>query len=98
MLIIDTKLHLTICRNVEGHLAGPPLGAKATQYYDSELVWRLVGTLAQRVIVFIHDSATRSVSLDSLAEVAEWQTRRSQKPLGINARVGSNPTFGTNLS
>ena len=29
------------------------------------------------------------------AEVAEWQTRRSQKPLGKNARVGSNPTFGT---
>ncbi len=29
------------------------------------------------------------------AEVAEWQTRRSQKPLGINPRVGSSPTFGT---
>ena len=28
------------------------------------------------------------------AEVAEWQTRRSQKPLGL-ARVGSTPTFGT---
>ena len=30
------------------------------------------------------------------AEVAKWQTRRSQKPLGITARVGSSPTFGTN--
>ena len=29
------------------------------------------------------------------AEVAERQTRRSQKPLGLTARVGSNPTFGT---
>ena len=29
------------------------------------------------------------------AEVAEWQTRRSQKPLGFTARVGSTPTFGT---
>ena len=29
------------------------------------------------------------------AEVAEWQTRRSQKPLGGNAHVGSTPTFGT---
>ena len=29
------------------------------------------------------------------AEVAEWQTRRSQKPLGFTARVGSSPTFGT---
>jgi hypothetical protein len=29
------------------------------------------------------------------AEVAKWQTRRSQKPLGITARVGSSPTFGT---
>jgi hypothetical protein len=27
--------------------------------------------------------------------VAEWQTRRSQKPLGGNPRVGSTPTFGT---
>ena len=31
------------------------------------------------------------------AEVAEWQTRRSQKPLGGNAHVGSTPTFGTNF-
>src|SRR4029079_13253791 len=29
------------------------------------------------------------------AEVAEWQTRRSQKPLGRKAHVGSTPTFGT---
>ena len=29
------------------------------------------------------------------AEVAEWQTRRSQKPLTSDGRVGSNPTFGT---
>ncbi len=34
-------------------------------------------------------------NLDCRAEVAEWQTRRSQKPLGINPRVGSSPTFGT---
>ena len=32
------------------------------------------------------------------AEVAEWQTRRSQKPLGRKAHVGSTPTFGTNLN
>ena len=31
------------------------------------------------------------------AEVAEWQTRRSQKPLGRKAHVGSTPTFGTTL-
>ena len=27
--------------------------------------------------------------------MAEWQTRRSQKPLGRKAHVGSTPTFGT---
>jgi hypothetical protein len=27
--------------------------------------------------------------------VAEWQTRRSQKPLRGNSRAGSNPAFGT---
>ena len=32
------------------------------------------------------------------AEVAEWQTRRSQKPLGVKSRVGSNPTFGIPLT
>src|SRR5689334_10962015 len=30
------------------------------------------------------------------AEVAEWQTRRSQKPLTFTGHVGSTPTFGTN--
>jgi hypothetical protein len=34
---------------------------------------------------------------DSCAEVAEWQTRRSQKPLRGNSRAGSNPAFGTNI-
>ena len=28
------------------------------------------------------------------AEVAEWQTRQSQKLLEGNLRVGSSPTFG----
>ena len=31
------------------------------------------------------------------AEVAEWQTRQSQKLLGGNSRVGSNPTFGSDI-
>ena len=31
------------------------------------------------------------------AEVAEWQTRRSQKPVGIIPHVGSTPTLGTYL-
>gem|GEM_PF-2266717 len=35
----------------------------------------------------------RSIHLN--AEVAEWQTRQSQKLLGGNLRVGSSPTFGT---
>lgn len=30
-----------------------------------------------------------------LAEVAEWQTRRTQNPVSRKARVGSTPTFGT---
>ena len=30
-----------------------------------------------------------------VAEVAEWQTRQSQKLLGGDPRVGSTPTFGT---
>ena len=29
------------------------------------------------------------------AEVAEWQTRRSQKPVGPKPHVGSTPTLGT---
>ena len=29
------------------------------------------------------------------ARVAEWQTRRSQKPVGFYVHVGSNPTSGT---
>jgi hypothetical protein len=35
------------------------------------------------------------VRLCADAEVAERQTRRSQKPLGFTAHVGSSPTFGT---
>ncbi len=31
------------------------------------------------------------------AEVAEWQTRQSQKLLGGNLHVGSSPTFGTTV-
>lgn len=34
----------------------------------------------------------------SFAEVAEWQTRRSQKPMVGNYRVGSTPTLGTNYA
>ena len=41
-------------------------------------------------------TAERACLLNSpQAEVAEWQTRRSQKPLGRKAHVGSTPTFGT---
>ena len=36
-----------------------------------------------------------STPLLGTAEVAEWQTRQSQKLLGGNLRVGSSPTFGT---
>ena len=36
-----------------------------------------------------------STPLLGTAEVAEWQTRQSQKLLGGNPRVGSSPTFGT---
>ncbi len=36
-----------------------------------------------------------SRSTEINAEVAEWQTRQSQKLLGGNLRVGSSPTFGT---
>ncbi|GAG08870.1 unnamed protein product [marine sediment metagenome] len=36
-----------------------------------------------------------STPLLGTAEVAEWQTRQSQKLLGGDSRAGSNPAFGT---
>ena len=35
------------------------------------------------------------ISLITRAEVAEWQTRQSQKLLRGDPHVGSSPTFGT---
>ena len=35
------------------------------------------------------------ISLTTRAEVAEWQTRQSQKLLRGDSHVGSSPTFGT---
>ncbi len=43
----------------------------------------------------VHEVISFIISVTK-AEVAEWQTRRSQKPLGRKAHVGSTPTFGTN--
>ena len=36
-----------------------------------------------------------STPLLGTAEVAEWQTRQSQKLLGGDSRAGSSPAFGT---
>ena len=48
-----------------------------------------------------HATENRGVSssillLGTAAEVAEWQTRQSQKLLGGNSHAGSSPAFGTN--
>ena len=48
-----------------------------------------------------HATENRGVSgstplLGTTAEVAEWQTRQSQKLLGGNSHAGSSPAFGTN--
>ena len=53
--------------------------------------WRIPCASAMR----LDELSIDCYNLPCHAEVAEWQTRRSQKPLGINPRVGSSPTFGT---
>ena len=50
--------------------------------------------------VFPFSSVTRGHFIPKMlkyqrAEVAEWQTRRSQKPVGPKPHVGSTPTLGT---
>jgi hypothetical protein len=47
-----------------------------------------------------HATENRGVSssillLGTTAEVAEWQTRQSQKLLGGDSHAGSSPAFGT---
>jgi hypothetical protein len=65
---------------------------------------RVGASIAERVIACgsaadtAGGAASIAARLRRRAEVAEWQTRRSQKPWNRKVRVGSTPTFGTKLN
>ena len=61
--------------------------------------WARISCDAEVAQVVEHLTENQGVSgstpLLGTAEVAEWQTRQSQKLLGGDSRAGSNPAFGT---